>query len=301
MDEHPGRSSAQERAVEQAEVIADSSLTLVFRPDDLQHDASPERVRELSRAIDDVVLDASDFEHVTLYSGSGEIMFSTEDGNIGQRLAGERARVRAAYHGDPQVAIVDDTLSVLVGLRFPSGVGGVGAVELSRPADDITSAAGPWRTNMFFLAGRSSSCSSRPALLRGAGGRPRLRARGPRPRDPVAAARPARAAAIEAPRPGLKEEAEARRRAESRAQEAEQRLTLLQDQYRATLEELQATQRIVRDQPPGNDRVLEERAVKAERPAPSSSGCTASPRSATGSPASSSRGGTRSSDRAARS
>ena len=59
---------------------------------------------------------------------------------------------------------------------------------------------------------------------------------------------------IEAPQPGMKEEAEARRRAESRAHEAEQRLNLLQDQYRATLEELQTTQRTMRDQPTGRDR-----------------------------------------------
>ncbi|HEX5936177.1 MAG TPA: hypothetical protein VFZ75_00585 [Actinomycetota bacterium] len=260
------RSTAQERVVEQAEVITDSSLTLVFRPDDLQHEASPERVRELSRAIDDVVLDASDFETVTLFSGSGEILFSTEDGNIGQRLAGERQRVRAAFRGEPQVEIVDDSVSAMVGLRFPSGVGDAAAVELSRPADDVTSAAGPWRTNMFFLAGAL-------ILVLLAAGAPSWRAtateRGPGSgiRVPVIPSRqpgpPARRS-IEAPHPGLKEEAEARRRAESRAQEAEQRLTLLQDQYRATLEALQATQRIVRDQPPGNDRVLEERAVKAE-------------------------------------
>ena len=84
------RRTAEDRAVEQAQVIADSSLTLVFRPDDLQHDATPERTRELSRSIDDVVLDPSDFDTVTLFSGSGEILFSTEDGNIGQRFAGER-------------------------------------------------------------------------------------------------------------------------------------------------------------------------------------------------------------------
>ena len=147
------RSTAEDRAVEQAQVIADSSLTLVFRPDDLQHDATSERIRELTRSIDDVVLDPSDFDTVTLFSGSGEILFSTEDGNIGQRFAGERARIRTAFRGEPQARLVDDTLSVLVGLRFPSGVGNTAAVELSRPADDITGAAAPWRTNMFFLGG----------------------------------------------------------------------------------------------------------------------------------------------------
>jgi signal transduction histidine kinase len=259
------RSTAEQRAVEQAQIIADSSLTLVFRPDDLQRPATQERIRELARSIDDVVVDPSDFETVTLFSASGEILFSTEDGNIGQRLAGERQRIRSAFHGQPQARLVDHTLSVLVGLRFPSGVGNTAAVELSRPADDITGAAGPWRTNMFFLAGAL-------ALVVLAAGAPMRRsdardpAESPRMRVPVIPGRqpgvPARR--IEAPQPGMKEEAEARRRAESRAQEAEQRLTLLQDQYRATLDELQSTQRTMRDQPIGQDREFEERAVKAE-------------------------------------
>lgn len=260
------RSTAQERAVEQAEDLVESSLTLVFRPDDLQRDASPERIRELTRAIDDVVLDPSDFETVTLFAPSGEILFSTEDGNIGQRLSGERPRIRTAYRADPQARLVDDTLSVMVGLHFPSGVGSTAAVELSRPADDIAGAAGPWRTNMFFLGGAlilvvlAAGASAR----RGADAAPaqELRARVPviPARQPGAPAR----RMIQAPQPGMKEEAEARRRAESRAQEAEQRVSLLQDQYRATLEELQSAQRTLRDQPVGRDREVEERAVKAE-------------------------------------
>jgi signal transduction histidine kinase len=260
------RATAQERAVEQARVIADSSLTLVFRPDDLQHDASPERIRDLSRSIDDVVLDPSDFTTVTLFSGSGKILFSTEDGNIGQQLSGERRRIRNAFRGQPQSRLIDGTLSVLVGLRFPSGVGSTAAVELSRPADDIAGAAGPWRTNTFFLGGAL-------ALVLLAAGAPLRREAGTthpaesgRIRVPVIPARQPDAVArrIEAPRPGLKEEAEARRRAETRAHEAEQRVALLQDQYRATLEELQSAQQMLRDQPEGRGRELEERAVKAE-------------------------------------
>ena len=122
-------------------------------PEDLQQDASPDRIRELSRAIDDVVFDPSDFETVTLFAASGEILFSTDDGNIGQRFTGERARIRAAFNGAPQARVEDNTLFVTVGLRFPSGVGSTAAVELSHPADDIAGAAGPWRTNMFFLGG----------------------------------------------------------------------------------------------------------------------------------------------------
>jgi chromosome segregation ATPase len=260
------RSTAEERAVDQAQVIADSSLTLVFKPDDLQHGATPERVRELSRSINDVVLDPSNFETVTLFSGSGEILFSTEDGNIGQRLAGERQRVRAAFRGQPQATVVDGTLFVLVGLRFPSGVGSTAAVEMSRPADDITGAAGPWRTNMFFLGGALALVLLAAGAPLRRGGDSRELVETQRMRVPVIPARQpgGQARRIEAPQPGMKEEAEARRRAESRAHEAEQRLNLLQDQYRATLEELQSTQRSMRDQPIGLDPGLEERAVKAE-------------------------------------
>jgi hypothetical protein len=258
------RDTARDRVVEQAEDLVDSSLTLVFDPEDLQRDASPERIRELSRAIDDVVFDPSDFETVTLFAASGEILFSTDDGNIGQRFTGERARIRAAFNGAPQARLDDDTLFVTVGLRFPSGVGSTAAVELSRPADDIAGASGPWRTNMFFLGGAL-------ILVGLAAGAPSRRgadahAQDLRQRVAVIPGRQPGAAKqlIQAPQPGMKEEAEARRRAETRAQEAEQRVTLLQDQYRATLDELQTAQRMLRDQPVGGDRETEERAVKAE-------------------------------------
>jgi chromosome segregation ATPase len=258
------RANAQDRVVEQAEDLVESSLTLVFRPDDLQRDASEERIRELSRAIDDVVFDPTDFETVTLFASTGEILFSTEDGNIGQQLTGERGRIRAAFRGQPQPRLIDDTLLVTVGLRFPSGAGTTAAVELSLAADDIAGAAGPWRTNMFFLAG------ALVLVLLAAGaparrGADAARTKGPQARIPVIPARqPGARRTIEAPQPGMKEEAEARRRAEARAQEAEQRVNLLQDQYRATLDELQTAQRMLREQPGGVDREVEERVVKAE-------------------------------------
>ena len=84
------RSTARDAVADQAEALVDSSLTLVFDPEDLQGDLPSERIRELTRAIDDVVFDPSDFESVILYASNGEILFSTEDGNIGQQLAGER-------------------------------------------------------------------------------------------------------------------------------------------------------------------------------------------------------------------
>jgi chromosome segregation ATPase len=78
---------------------------------------------------------------------------------------------------------------------------------------------------------------------------------------PVARARP-----VGMPSVGIREEAEARRRAEERADAAEKRATTLQDKYRKTLEDLQEAQHDLRAKP-GNSRILpalEERALKAE-------------------------------------
>ena len=54
---------------------------------------------------------------------------------------------------------------------------------------------------------------------------------------------------LELPSPGLREEADARRKAEERATGAEERLNVIQDQYRKTLEELHVTQRMLQERP----------------------------------------------------
>jgi hypothetical protein len=261
------RWAARDRAAEQAQVITDSSLTLVLRPDDLERPVSEERSRELFRSITEVVLDASDFETVTVFSPSGQILFSTERGVIGQRLPGERDRIHRAVRSDPQPVVAEGTLSVMVGLHFPSGVGREAAVELTRPSDDIEAASGPWSTNSLFLGGALVLV----IFTMVNGGRRADAPAAPEPariRVPVIPSRqPVARRVAEPPQPGLREEAEARRRAEDRAQAAEQRLVLLQEQYRATLEELHATQRAMKDWPVGDERLLEERAVKAENAA----------------------------------
>ena len=67
--------------------------------------------------------------------------------------------------------------------------------------------------------------------------------------------------------PGLREEADARRKAEERATAAEERLTVIQDQYRKTLEELHVTQRMLQERPATPTRPdpeVEARLSKAE-------------------------------------
>src|SRR6266516_3662508 len=259
------RHAAQAQIVHQAQTITDSSLTLAFTPADLTGPASAARASQLTAQIQSIVLDPSDFDSVTLYSPEGTILYSTATSRIGTQLPGEKDSIKEALRGVPLTSEFDGTLSVKLPLRFRSGVGGPAVVELTHPDAPIASAAGPWRTNALFLF----------ALLVLLGvavfGVARLLAvvsdtadgRAVENPRPVVIPQPVRAAA---PHPGLREEGEARRRAEERARAAEGRLVLLQDQYRKTLEELQSFQQLAREtrSPATVDPRIEERALRAE-------------------------------------
>jgi signal transduction histidine kinase/predicted nucleic acid-binding Zn-ribbon protein len=256
------RHSARDQIIHQAQTIADSSLTLAFTPADLTGPASAERASQLTAQIQAIVIDPSDFDSVTLYSPEGTILYSTAASRIGTQLPGEKDPIKEALRGVPLTSEFDGTLSVKLPLRFRSGVGGPAVVELTHPDAPIASAAGPWRTNALFLfallvlLGVAVFGVARllAVVSDTADGRPETR--------PVVP-QPVRAAA---PHPGLKEEGEARRRAEERARAAEQRLALLQDQYRKTLEELQSFQQLARETRPAapGDARVEERALRAE-------------------------------------
>jgi chromosome segregation ATPase len=258
------RHSAQDQIVHQAQTITDSSLTLAFTPADLTAPASSERASELTSQIQAIVIDPSDFDAVTLFSPEGTILYSTATSRIGSELPGEKDAIKDALRGVPVTSDFDGTLSIDLPLRFRSGVGGPAVVQLTHPDGPIAAAAGPWRTNAMFLF----------ALLVLLGvavfGVARLLSVVANTDDrPAEAARPATIPPVvrqAAPHPGLREEGEARRRAEERARAAEERLALLQDQYRTTLEELQAFQELAREPRPTTkaDARLEERALRAE-------------------------------------
>ena len=261
------RGAALEDAVTQAGAIADGSLSLVFRPDDLDAIASDARADMLSDQIGRVVIDPSDFETVTLWSPLAEILYATEEGRIGNRLDGERERIRAALRGNPQTRVTDGTVSVMLPLRFESGVGGPAAVELTTSDEPVAAAGGPWRTMalfsgvaLVFVIGlmvwvmRHPNTSSTRVTHR-------LRP-APAPASTAGAPRPT----ISVPAPGMKEEGDARRKAEDRARASEERLSVMQDQYRKTLDELQAAQNRLRDATGARpDPNLEERAMRAEQ------------------------------------
>lgn len=256
------RHSARDQIVHQAQTITDSSLTLAFTPADLTGPASAERASQLTAQIQAIVIDPSDFDSVTLYSPEGTILYSTATSRIGTQLPGEKDSIKEALRGVPLTGEFDGTLSVKLPLRFRSGVGGPAVVELTHPDAPIASAAGPWRTNALFLfallvlLGVAVFGVARLLAVVSDTAEGRVETR------PVLIPQPVRAAA---PHPGLREEGEARRRAEERARAAEERLGLLQDQYRTTLEELQSFQQLASETKPApGDARIEERALRAE-------------------------------------
>ncbi|HUL86394.1 MAG TPA: hypothetical protein VLX89_12855 [Actinomycetota bacterium] len=261
------RTSARDEIVHQAQAITDSSLSLAFQPSDLSNPATADRANALSDDIKSIVLDPSDFEEVTLYSPEGTILYSTQTSRIGNNLPGEKDSIKEALRGIPQTTDFDGTLSVMLPLRFRSGVGPPAAVELTHPDTTVAAAAGPWRTNAFFLfallvllgvavfgVARLLAVVADPAAAEAETVRPMT----------MPSLQQSRALTTQPTQPGMREEGEARRRAEERARAAEDRLSLLQEQYGKTLEELQAYQAAPATQAGGVDPVLEERALRAE-------------------------------------
>ena len=258
------KGTAEDMVVSQARAIADSSLSLVFEPTDLTAPVGAIRAAELTDQIQGVVVDPSDFDQVTVYSPEGTILYSTEEGRIGNELPGEKDRIKEALKGDPQVTTYQGNVSIMLPFQFRSGVGSPAAVQLTRPDSPIATAPAPWNTNAVFLFAMlvvlGLAVFGVARLLSVVANTPERAAELPRPAPP--ARQPARAAS---PQPGLREEGEARRRAEERAIAADERLSLLQDQYRKALEELQDLRQHARDDSRmPSDGKLEERALRAE-------------------------------------
>jgi len=199
---------------------------------------------------------------VTMYSPEGTILYSTDPGRIGNELPGEKDQIKEALKNDPQVSTYQGTVSILLPFQFRSGVGAPAAVELTRSDAPIAGADNPWNTNAIFLFAMlivlGLAVFGVARLLQVA------QAQAATTDLPKATAQPAPPVARPLPQPGLREEGEARRKAEDRARAAEERLALLQDQYRKSLEELQNYREIAREPRSPAEGELEERALIAE-------------------------------------
>ncbi len=257
--------NAQDMVVAQARSIADSSLSLVFEPSDVTAPVAAVRAAELTTQIQSVVVDPSDFDQITVYSPEGTILYSTEVGRIGNELPGESDRIKAALKDTPQITNYQGNISIMLPLVFRSGVGDPAVVQLTRPDTPIATAAAPWNTNAVFLFAMlivlGLAVFGVARLLSVVANSPERAAE--LPRAVAVAQQPVRAAASQ---PGMREEAEARRRAEDRATAAEEHLVLLQDQYRKSLEELQSLRALDREPNTATapDPTIEKRALRAE-------------------------------------
>jgi hypothetical protein len=261
------RQQAETSVINQARDIANNSLALAFTPDDLTGAVSAQRALELSNQVRAIVLDPSEFTDVTLLSPDGKILYSTKLSLVGTDLPGEKNRIALAIDGTPQTLDVDSVYSVMLPMELRSGVGETTAVVLERPDATIANAPGPWKTNALFLfallvlLGVAVFGVAR-VLSVVANTDDRAVVAPTRPQQVAhATVAPSRAEA----HPGMRAEGEARRRAEERAHAAEQRLTLLQEQYQKALDDLQTFQRTAREPAKkGANPRLEERALRAE-------------------------------------
>jgi signal transduction histidine kinase len=258
--------AARQAARDDAVAIVDNSLPFIFTTADLATPASDTKADEMSADLARVVYDPTPFDDVAIYSPDGTIIYATDTRLIGQRPTEARDPVRAAARGVVTIDQSDGQFSVLAPLSLRTGGTMSAAVQMTRDDGPIAAAAGPWRFNAIFLGialavvgfllwrvGRMSATAVATQAFAPSTGAARIAGMTPR--------------AIEVPTPGLREESDARRKAEERATAAEQRLQVLQDQYKTTLDELHNVQRALAERaaaPTGPDPETESRLLKSE-------------------------------------
>ena len=261
---------AKSNAVDQARSIVENSLPLVLSPTDVNSEATDSEADQITVKITPVVLDPTTYDDVAIWSTDGTIVYATDHSLIGQRPDEARSAVTdATTHGTVSWDQRDGTFSVLVPLHLRADAPIAAAVQLARPDGPIAAAGRPWQFAAIFMAITAVIAffllykvmrlsASAVAIANFAPASARAAA--------AAAAMPPVQRPIELPAPGLREEGDARRKAEERAESAEERLSVIQEQYRKTLEQLHVTQKMVQDRPqPGApDPELEGRLLKAE-------------------------------------
>ncbi len=259
---------AKQAATSQARSIVENSLPLVLSPSDVSSPATESEADAITLHITPVVMDPTAYDDVAIWSTDGTIVYATDHALIGQRPEEARTAVHdATSRGTVTSEQRDGMFAVLVPLHLRTGGPINAAVQLARPDDPIVAAGRPWKFGailmvigaliamaLLYQVMRLTSSAGANASFVPAGAR-------------VAPAVQSPVSRIEqyAP-PGLREEGDARRKAEERAAAAEQRLTVIQEQYRKTLEELHVTQRLIqeRPQPGAPDPAVEGRLLKAE-------------------------------------
>ncbi len=260
---------AKASAVDQARTIVENSLPLTLAPGDVSAPATDSKADLITAKITPVILDPSAWDDVAIWSLDGQIVYSTDRSLIGQRPEEARTSVRdATERGIISSEQNGGMFSVLIPLRFRSDGPVSAAIQMARPDDVITAAGRPWRYNAILMTvGLIITLLVLYRVMRLTASATANVSFSPSTRDRVAPIPIGSGQrSIEAPTPGLREEADARKKAEERASAAEERLHVIQDQYRKTLEELHVTQRVLQERPvsSGSDPEVEARMLKAE-------------------------------------
>jgi|GEM_PF-2590798 len=267
------RAHAQVAMVAQASSAVEHTLSSIFSDNDLSTMSSPTRAAALNDELS-IALGATSVSDVTLYSTMGTILYDIENSRIGNKMLGERLAIKTATHGSAVTSIIGSDLTVMLPIqRF----GTQGAVMLTMPKAPIDAAGRPWTAAglimalailpalfMLWWVGRiadsaGANISFRPQQISAVPQPARVMREPLRPQGRELGRPPVRAPAQH----GLKEEGDARRMAEERAKAAEERLNVLQEQYRKTLDELHASKERTPTIAEGNA-PLEERALQAE-------------------------------------
>jgi chromosome segregation ATPase len=263
--------SARSDATLEAKGVADSLVNGILTPEDLTATVTLERAKEIDDALRDGRFDSTGFDTVTVWSGDGTAVYSSDRNRLGDQVPAEVSHLKAVIDDGASSRVVEDVFSAYA----PLANGAV--VEFDRPYGPIAATGRPMHLAaglfallfvgtiyIMFRLSRSIASSAANAAFRPTPGLGHVS------QAPQEIGRAKRGEEAQLAMTGFREEAEARRRAEDRATALEEQVALLQEQYRNSLGELQATQRKLQDsvttaapaQRP--DARLEERVLRAE-------------------------------------
>jgi chromosome segregation ATPase len=256
-----------------AKGVADGLLTPTFAAVNLSTPVSSSIAKEIDDALQEGAFGSSGFDEVTIWSDVGEVLYSTDRNRLNDQVPSETAHLQRVLEDGASSQVVDGTFSSFAPLSVDSRAV---VAQLDRPYAPIAEGGRPLRlaTGLFVLLftatifimyrlSRSIASSVANAAFRPTTGLGQV---SQAPQEP---GRSRRGEERPYAQPGFREESEARRRAEERATALEEQVALLQEQYRNSLGDLQATQRKLQEAVtsgtgPRPDSRLEERVLKAE-------------------------------------
>src|ERR671937_348769 len=241
--------SARAQATSDASGVTDELLTEVFTGADLSAPVSAARAREIEDALERSALASSGFGMITVWRDDGQVVFSQDRNLLAARLPSEASHLRAVLRNGAASEVENGTFSAFV----PLTKGTINAVaELDRPYAPIARSAVPLRiasglllvlclatTYVVHRLSRAIASATANAAFRPTQGLGDVR-QAPQHEQIGGRGRGIRARSVEqAPAPDPVDR--------RRTKELEEQVRVLQEQFRNSLAELQATERRLQD------------------------------------------------------